>query len=127
MSTTYYWLCLLASIVFEVAGTSVMKLSQETWPLLGMGCMYLLLGLSYFFLARAVVKLPVGVAYAFWEGLGLTLITIVSVTLLDERLDAMRLAALGMVLAGTLLVHHGTAHGRDDEEAEAASGGEGRI
>lgn len=125
MSNVYYWSCLLASIVFEVAGTSVMKLSQESWPVLGMGCMYLLLGLSYFFLARAVVKLPVGVAYAFWEGLGLTLITIVSVLLLGERLDATRLAALCMVLAGTLLVHHGTEGGDTAGEGDvAAEGGE---
>lgn len=104
----YYWLCLLGSIVLEVAGTTIMKLSQDGWPLAGMAIMYLLLGLSYFFLARAVLKLPVGVAFAFWEGLGLILITVSSVFLLGEHLDLTRVLALGMVLAGSLLVHHGT-------------------
>ncbi|HMM40106.1 MAG TPA: multidrug efflux SMR transporter [Desulfovibrio sp.] len=126
MSTACCRLSLLVAIILEVAGTSVMKLSQETWPVLGMGCMYLLLGLSYFFLARAVVKLPVGVAYAVWEGLGLTLITIVSVTLLGERFDATRLMALGMVLAGTLLVHHGTGRGDVDDPAGTPPGKGGR-
>lgn len=113
MSMRYYWLCLAGSIVFEVAGTSIMKLSQTSWPLTGMGFMYLLLGLSYFCLAKAVVGLPLGVAYAFWEGFGLLLITLVSALFLHERLDAWRLMALALVLGGTLLVHHGTESGEE--------------
>lgn len=74
----HYWLLLLTSIVLEVAGTTVLKLSQTSWPLTGMIIMYVLLGFSYFFLARAVIKIPIGVAYAFWEGLGLVFITVVS-------------------------------------------------
>jgi len=108
MTMRFYWLCLAGSILFEVAGTSVMKLSQASWPMAGMGLMYLLLGCSYFCLAKAVVKLPLGVAYAFWEGFGLLLITLVSTLFLHERLDASRLMALALVLGGTLLVHHGT-------------------
>ena len=116
MSKTYfYWLCLAGSILFEVAGTSIMKISQASWPFLGMGLMYALLGLSYFCLAKAVIKLPLGVAYAFWEGFGLLLITLVSAFFLHERLDATRILALGMILCGTLLVHHGT-----EESPEAA-------
>ena len=108
MAMRFYWLCLAASIVFEVAGTSVMKISQASWPLTGMGVMYLLLGLSYFFMAKAIVRVPLGVAYAFWEGFGLLFITLVSAFILHERLDALRLLALGMVFCGTLLVHKGT-------------------
>ena len=113
MTMRYYWLCLAGSILFEVAGTSIMKLSQTAWPLTGMALMYALLGLSYFCLAKAVVKLPLGVAYAFWEGFGLVLITLVSALFLHERVDPPRLAALAMVLCGTLLVHHGTGSGRE--------------
>ncbi|MCC8194488.1 MAG: QacE family quaternary ammonium compound efflux SMR transporter [Deltaproteobacteria bacterium] len=114
MSTTryYYWLCLAGSILFEVAGTSVMKLSQSpssvVGPAAGMAVMYLLLALSYICLAKAVVKLPLGVAYAFWEGFGLLLITLVSALVLQERFDGTRLVALGLVFGGVLLVHHGT-------------------
>ena len=121
----YYWLCLLGSIVFEVTGTTIMKLSQDGWPMAGMAIMYLLLGLSYFLLAKAVIKLPVGVAFAFWEGLGLVLITLSSVLLLGERLDPTRIVALCMVLAGTLLVHHGTDSGpaRDGSDGRQDQGG----
>ena len=55
--------------------------------------------------------LPVGVAFAFWEGLGLTLITLSSVLILNEALTLKRVLGLICVLAGALLVHHGTGHG----------------
>lgn len=119
VTNRFYWLCLAGSIIFEVAGTSVMKLSQLPdglmQPAVGMGLMYLLLGLSYYCLAKAVIKLPIGVAYAFWEGFGLLLITLVSAFLLHERIDAIRLVAIALVLGGTLLVHHGTGSGHEDE------------
>lgn len=114
MPNAIYWFFLLCSIVFEVAGTVIMKISQAAWPVPGMLTMYALLGLSYYFLARAVVRVPVGVAYAVWEGLGLALITLAGVVT-GERMDAPRLAALAAILTGTLLVHHGT---RQDAQQE---------
>lgn len=121
-----YWFFLLLSILLEVGGTSLMKLSQSlpgSWPALGLGLMYLLLGLSYFFLARAVLRLPLGVAYAFWEGLGLALISLVSVFAVGESMTPVKLLALVMVLAGTMLVHHGTGHGTVEAGPEAGDGG----
>ncbi len=126
MSSFHCWLFLAGSILFEVAGTSVMKLSQSAaWfatPAMGMGLMYCLLGISYYCLAKAVVKLPLGVAYAFWEGFGLLLITLVSAFLLHERLDAARLVALALVFGGTLLVHHGTEGGHGASAVPAKGG-----
>lgn len=94
-----------------------MKLSQASWPVTGMLVIYGTLGFSYFFLAKAVIKLPIGVAYAFWEGIGLALITLISALALGERMDLLRGLALAMVLCGTLLVHHGTESGEACESA----------
>lgn len=110
-----YWLFLLGAVVFEVIGTSVMKLSQSgTWwlaPGPGLVVMLVFITLSYYCLALSVQGLPVGVAYAFWEGLGLTLITLVSVLALGEHMSPARLGALAAILLGALLVNHGTGHG----------------
>ena len=105
------------AIVLEVAGTSVMKFSQSSWPMSGMVIMYACIGVSYFSLSKAIRGLPLGVSYAFWEGIGLVLITLVSVFWLQEHFTLTRFMALAMVLLGTLLVHHGTESGPEARES----------
>ena len=102
----YHWLCLLAAIVFEVAGTTVMKLSFG-WSFAHAA----LAGLVLMWIA--ITGLPVGVAFAFWEALGLALITLSSIYILDEPFSLQRLAGLLCALSGALLVHHGTVQDKD--------------
>lgn len=49
-----------------------------------------------------------GVAYAFWEGLGLALVTLSSIFILHEEISFKRLLGLVCVLGGAYLVHLGT-------------------
>lgn len=112
MKSLKYWIFLAVSIVLEVSGTSIMKLSQASNPVIGMLIMYALLAVSYYFLALAIKRLPIGVACAFWEGFGLILISAVSVMVLEQRLSTMQMFALALVFIGSMLVNSGT------EEAE---------
>ena len=118
-SKPYHWYCLLASVFLEVGGTLVMKLAQGwAFPhaqLLGLAVMWLAIALSYLFLSKAVAGIPVGVTFAFWEGLGLTCITLGSVFFLHEELTPRRALGLVCVLSGALLVNYGTAHGAADK------------
>ena len=102
------WLFLIISIVLEVSGTSIMKASQAGFPVLGLMIMYVLFGLSYLSLSKAVTRIPVGVAYSFWEGAGLVLITLVSFLFFHEPLGPKRIIAIVMLLLGSYLVHRGT-------------------
>lgn len=124
-SKPYHWYCLLASVFLEVGGTLVMKLAQG-WsfphaPLLGLAVMWLAIALSYVLLSRAVTGIPVGVTFAFWEGLGLTCITLGSVFFLHEALTLRRALGLVCVLSGALLVNYGTEKGKK-RRTEAETG-----
>ena len=123
----YHWYCLLAAIALEVGGTLIMKLAQG-WAfahaeLLGLAAMWVAIGLSYIFLSRAVTGIPVGVTFAFWEGLGLTCITLGSIIFLDEAVTLRRALGLACVLGGALLVNHGTGHGTGHDTGHATKNG----
>lgn len=114
MIKAHHWGALSGAIILEVCGTTIMKLSQS-WdfqggPFLGLALMWIAIGVSYYLLALSTTGIPVGVAYAFWEGFGLALVTISSILILDEGISLKRLLGLGCVLGGAYLVHLGTSH-----------------
>lgn len=112
MAAARHWQALFGAIMLEVAGSTVMKFSQS-WTfsggsILGLLIMWAAIGLSYYLLAVATTGLPVSVAYAFWEGFGLALVTLSSVLILNESMNLKRFLGLLCVLAGSYLVHLGT-------------------
>lgn len=102
------WFFLLISIVLEVVGTSILKYSQLYWGFNGVPITVGLLCLSYLTLSRALFRVPIGVAYAIWEGVGLSLIVGISVLLLGESLTPARIVGLSCVFLGSVLIHRGT-------------------
>lgn len=118
------WLALFVSIVLEVGATTLMKGSQGQgllWESAGMVGMFALLGFSYVMLSKATLVLPIAVAFACWEGLGLVLVTLSSVFVLDEAMSLQRLVALAAVLAGVVLINYGTGHGPIKTSAKAGA------
>ena len=101
-------LFLTGAILTEVAGTSTMALipESETGWLHHMP-MWLLIALSYLLLAKAAKTISIGIAFALWEGLGIALITIVSVLFLDYDLNAQELSGLALAIVGIVMVTMG--------------------
>ena len=97
------WPTLLAAIVAEVVGTSLLRPSERftrLWPTLGVVVFY---GLSFWFLAAAVRMMPVGVVYAIWSGLGVALIALVGWAS-GQRLDAPAVIGLLLIVAGVAVI-----------------------
>ncbi|MCO7520941.1 MULTISPECIES: SMR family transporter [unclassified Pseudomonas] len=113
------WIYLSVAITAEVIGTASMKFAATHFPMMGYVVMYGMICLSYFFLALAVKRVPVGVAYALWEGIGIVLITLVSVLWLGESLGWAKALGLAVMIAGILLVKAGTRSKPTVAEGEA--------
>ena len=104
------WTFLLLAILTEVSGVSTMNLlSQEGGPL-GYLVMYACIALSYVFLGFAVKRIAVGVAFAMWEGVGIALITALSLLVFDSVLSTQELVGLGLVMVGIVMINAGEVH-----------------
>ncbi|AKL38858.1 multidrug transporter [Klebsiella oxytoca] len=99
---------LALAIVAEITGTLSMKWASVSGGHTGFILMLVMIALSYIFLAFAVKKIALCVAYALWEGIGILLITIFSVLLFDETLSTIKIAGLVTLVAGIVLIKSGT-------------------
>jgi spermidine export protein MdtJ len=112
------WVFLALAIATEVIGLTVMKAASSGGGAWGYPVMYVAIALSYVFLAKAVKKISVGVAYAIWEGSGIALITLVSVFVFNHVLSNQEMIGLMMAIGGIILVNAGEVH--QEEEMEVA-------
>jgi|SRR5450759_4621502 small multidrug resistance pump len=94
----YYYLLLLA-IVFEVFGTTCMKLSQGFSKLLPSILIFVFYALSFFFLTLALKGIDVSISYAIWAGLGTAFITVIGIFWFKEPVNALKMVSLIVVVA----------------------------
>jgi len=101
------WIYLFAAIGCEIVGLVAMKLASLNYALLGLLVMYIMIGCSFYLLSLAVRKIPLGVSYALWEGIGIVLITAISVMWFNEHLNVYKIIGLGLLIAGIFLIKSG--------------------
>ena len=99
------WLLLLAAIVAEVVATSLLK-STAGFTRLGPSEVVVLgYGAAFVLLSRCLTRIPVGVVYAVWSGLGVALITLVAWLFLEQPLDGPALAGLALIVGGVVVIN----------------------
>jgi small multidrug resistance pump len=100
-----HWLFLLVAIVTEVFATSALKMSDgfsNLWPSV---CVVLGYGTSFYFLALTLDKIPVGIAYAVWAGVGMVLITLVGLFAFGQKLDVAATIGIVLIIGGVLIMN----------------------
>lgn len=94
------WIFLSVAILFEVAGTTSMKLSRgfaEIWPSIGVFVFYLGAAAA---IILALRRLELSIAYAIWSGVGTALTVMVGIAFFREPLTAIKLASIALVVLG---------------------------
>ncbi len=104
------WIFLLLAICCEVFGVSVMNYSEEGSKIITYGFMFVMLGISYYFMSLAICRINVGTAYAIWEVVGLSLIAVISIFIFGNHLNTQEYIGLALALVGIILVNLGEEH-----------------
>lgn len=101
------YVLLAVAILSEVAGTTCMKLSdgfKRKLPILGLLVCYVL---AFSALGIAMMDLPLGVIYGLWAGIGTALTAIVGALIWKEGFGIRKLAGIGLIIAGVILLEMG--------------------
>ncbi|MBW4615237.1 MAG: multidrug efflux SMR transporter [Desmonostoc vinosum HA7617-LM4] len=96
------WIYLLAAILFEVAGTTCMKLSQGFTKLVPSVLIFVFYGLCLGFLTLCLKRMEVSIAYAVWAGLGTTLIAIIGIIWFREAATLIKLISISLIIVGVI-------------------------
>ena len=104
------WIYLLIAIVFEVAGTTCMKLSEgfaRILPSIGVGVFYLT---SMSMMILAVKSLEIGMVYAIWSGLGTAIITAIGIAYFGESFSYVKLGFITLIIVGVIGLQLSSSH-----------------
>jgi len=96
------WLLLISAGVLETGFAVMLKLSHGFTKLLPtvLFCVFALA--SFGLLNLALRDLPVGTAYAVWTGIGAAGTAIAGILALGEPADALRIAAISLIVIGAI-------------------------
>lgn len=106
-----HWLFLICAILFEVSGTTCMKISYGFTRMIPSLLMFVFYGLSFVSLTFAIKKFDVSVAYAVWSGMGTALIAAIGILYFKEPLTAVKIVCTVLIIAGVAgLNYSGSGH-----------------
>jgi small multidrug resistance pump len=104
------YVVLVLAIAVEVVGASLLKASEgfsRLWPSLGSLAAYVV---AFVLLAQVIRRLPVGMVYAMWAGLGTVAIVAIGAAFLGEPLSPVKAVGIALVIAGVVMLNLGGAH-----------------
>ena len=94
------WTLLIIAGLFEIGWAVGLKYTEgftRLWPSIWT---ITAMVISVYLLAIAVRTLPIGTGYAVWTGVGAAGTAILGILLFNEGASAMRLASIGLIVAG---------------------------
>ncbi|WP_452466933.1 DMT family transporter [Oceanobacillus kapialis] len=98
----YLWLAM--AIIFEVFGSSMLKVSngfKRLFPAIGV---IVGMGFAFYFLSIALKTLPLGNAYAIWSGVGTALTTMIGILFWRERINWKKVVGIICIIAGVVVI-----------------------
>ncbi|MCX7913141.1 MAG: multidrug efflux SMR transporter [Thermodesulfovibrionales bacterium] len=99
------WLFLFIAIISEVIATASLKESDGFTKLLPSVLVVVGYCLAFYFLSLTLRSIPVGIAYAIWSGVGITLITLIGWIIFGQKLDTPALIGITLIVLGVIVLN----------------------
>ncbi len=99
------WWLLAAAIVFEIAGTVCMRLSDGFTRFTPSLLIFVFYAFSFALNTFVVRVLGLSTVYAVWSGVGTVATAAIGVWYFKEPATALKLSSIGLVVIGVLGVH----------------------
>jgi len=97
------WLAL--AIGSEIVATVSLKLSDGFTKPIPALVVVLGYGFSFYALSVTLRSIPLGVVYAVWSGVGTAAVVLISVFLFREVLDTIKVAGIGLIIIGVVMLN----------------------
>lgn len=101
-----HWAYLLLAILFEGAGTIMMKLSSGGENMVATVLIGVFFLICFGWFTLALKGVPLSIAYALWSGIGIIIAVTAGYLLFDEALSALKVFAIAMIIAGVALLNY---------------------
>jgi len=100
---SYFYLAL--AIAAEVAGTSLLKVTEAFTKLIPTTFLVIFYLISFWLMTLALRDLPLGVVYAVWSGLGIVLVAIIGTFVYKEVPDFASMIGMALIISGVIVMH----------------------
>jgi small multidrug resistance pump len=105
LTMTQAWAVLAVAILFEVAGTTCMRLSEGFTRLTPSLLIFVFYAISFALNTLIVRTLGLSVVYAVWSGVGTVLTAGIGYLYFKEPATALKLASTGLIVIGVMGLH----------------------
>ena len=105
LNTTQAWWVLSIAILFEVGGTTCMRLSEGFTRLTPSLLIFVFYAASFSLNVMVIRVLGLGVVYAVWSGVGTVITSLIGYLYFKEPATALKMASAGLIVLGVVGLH----------------------
>jgi len=98
------YLYLAIAIASEVVATSALKSTAGFTKLMPAVVVVIGYGTAFYFLSLCLQRIPIGVTYAIWAGVGIVLMAIMGLVIHGQSLDLAGGVGIGLIVAGVVVI-----------------------
>ena len=96
---------LFFAVLSEVIATTSLKFSEGFTKIIPSIVVVVGYGLSFYLLSLTLKVMPIGIAYAFWSGIGIILTVVLGRVIWNESLDWARVTGIVLIIVGILIIN----------------------